>query len=299
MLLNRFARILAVESYWLEKSRQAICLFLFVLAAYLAARSTWQVAALIDPVNQGIDVMASISTGAGSRVSSVPESMDFPDIYLFGVPEKASVSKESQTVRSAPQTTLNLILKGIVSANPMSRALAIIAEKKPGSEDLVYAVGDALPGNARVVEIYADRIILSRAGRHETLFLHEQVSESRSMGGTQTISSAGDGTHWKINEAYWQQRLADIPSLAREVGVDIYKEGNVQKGYKLISARGSQLLKDLGLAPGDILHEVNGVKLTSVHQGLAAYQKIRNASEIRVLVSRNGQRQTRVYTIDK
>ena len=101
------------------------------------------------------------------------------------------------------------------------------------------------------------------------------------------------------HRGYWDNRLADIPSLAREIGVDIYKENNVQKGYRLLSARGSKLLQDLGLQPGDVLHEVNGVPLNSVHDGLAVYKNIANATEVRVTISRNGKRESRVYRIGR
>ncbi|MFN2369329.1 MAG: hypothetical protein ABR605_10375, partial [Desulfurivibrionaceae bacterium] len=72
------------------------------------------------------------------------------------------------------------------------------------------------------------------------------------------IVSLGDGVHWEIDNSYLEERLNDIPSLAREVGVEVYKEDDVQQGYRLISARGSSLLRELGLQPGDVLHEVNG-----------------------------------------
>jgi general secretion pathway protein C len=225
---------------------------------------------------------------------------------LFGRAGRVETSPVplSMDILSAPPTSLSLELKGVIVAEPMSRALAAIAEKGSKKEKL-YGVGDKVPGNGVITEILADRVILRRGGILETLMLLNKKTaqnsnkisrRQRTSGGK--ITSRGDGVHWQIDNTYLNKRLADIPSLAREVGVEIYKENNVQKGYRLVSARGSKLLRDMGLQPGDILNEVNGLPMNSVHDGLTAYQGMRTAKEIRLVITRNGRRETRIYEIN-
>jgi general secretion pathway protein C len=59
------------------------------------------------------------------------------------------------------------------------------------------------------------------------------------------------------------------------------------------------MLDDLGLKPGDILLEVNGIKLIDAHRGLLAYQKLRDAQEISMAVERNGVPKTMIYAISR
>jgi general secretion pathway protein C len=282
---------------------------LALLFAHTLASLTWSIIPSQQPDN---DFSYSSSAGSLSFPLKVSNSEVLPEkalgeISLFGEATRADNTNTPHDPDSftAPETSLALILKGVIVASPMSRALVVITEKRKGSTEQLYAIGDKVPGNAIVSEIFADRVILRRGGVLETLFIQDKHAPSggRKSGRSQTgiagaISSKGDGIHWQMDSSYLNRRLADIPSLAREVGVEIYKENNVQKGYRLVSARGSKLLRDMGLQPGDILREVNGVPLNSIHDGLSAYQKLRSVKEVRVVISRNGRRETRIYEIN-
>ncbi|MCA1765004.1 MAG: hypothetical protein LC633_01930, partial [Desulfobulbaceae bacterium] len=238
-----------------------------------------------------------------------PAGLPVEELPLFGLAARTGNLSRSSGVdpADAPETTLALILKGILKVEPMQKALAVIAEKGK-SEDELYGIGDKVPGNAVVSEIYVDRVLLRRNGVLETLMMQydeQAVTKNNQdnqaalvINNDEPIVSLGDGVHWEIDNSYLEERLNDIPSLAREVGVEVYKEDDVQQGYRLISARGSSLLRELGLQPGDVLHEVNGVKLDTIQGGLSAYQRIRDADQIRVVISRNGRRETRMYDVN-
>ena len=165
-----------------------------------------------------------------------------------------------------------------------------------------------MPGNAVVQAIYEDRVILSRAGKYETLLMSEDgkgdLSRVKQRGRrensrTSGVTSMGDNINWQISKSYWDEKISDIPTLAREGGVEIFKEGNVQQGFKIVSSKGSKLLEEIGLQPGDILYEVNGIKLVNAAQGLTAFKRIKNASQINMVIGRDGGRVSRSYRIDK
>lgn len=284
---------------------------LAVMIAQTAAALTWKVVGLgMGLAEDGPGGAANgekpqlVSKSATSSRKAAP----LEELSLFGQSGRVERSAETAALdtENAPATTLELILKGVITAEPKARALAIIAEKGKADDEQLYGIGDKVPGNAVISEILADRLILRRGGVLETLMLQDHGltdlavnrSGGRAASGGDDIVNLGDGVHWEIDNAYLAERLNDIPSLAREVGVEVYKEGNVQKGYRLVSARGSKLLRDMGLQPGDILHEVNGVPLDTIQAGLSVYQQMRNAQQIRVVISRNGRRETRIYEIN-
>lgn len=278
---------------------------LIALIANLAASLTWELAG----VSGGDGAVASVTTAngplskkgrVGMRTAKVSDSVD---LHLFGNAGKVVVRDLNDEPTSAPQTTLSLVLKGIVFSSDTSRGLAIIAEKNKTQIDNVYGIGDQVPGDAVISEIYNDRVILLRNGQPETLMLIDVlVSESapvRRSVSREKIRSTGDGNKFAINGSYLDERLQDIPSLAKEIGVEVYKEDGVSVGFKLISSRGSKLLTDLGLQAGDVLYEVNGVRLNSIHGGLEAYKRLKEASQVRVMIGRNGNRENRVYSINR
>jgi general secretion pathway protein C len=287
-------------------------LFGIVLALLLAQTSaslTWKIVGLTTAPGEEVAIeggkgnkprtLHKISTAARAAAPS-------EELSLFGEAERVERSSLRLKLdsKAAPETTLALVLKGVITAEPRRRALAIIAEKGKKKDEKLYGIGEKVPGNAVISEIFVDRIILRRGGVLETLMLQNKEranlaknNKGRGINSSKAIVNLGDGVHWKIDNAYLNQRLGDISSLAREVGVEVYKENNVQKGYRLVSARGSKLLRDMGLQPGDILHEVNGVQLTTIQAGLSVYQKMRSAQTLRVVISRNGRRETRIYEI--
>jgi general secretion pathway protein C len=289
--------------------RFSLTLLLALLIANNLANLSWQLAAPLFNRKASSAMAAPPQQRSAKSVASPGHSRASEEIALFGRADTSATSTQSSQLEEAPATTLNMTLKGVIAIQPMSRALAIIAEKGGNNEQL-YGLGDQIPGNATIRVIYPDRVIINRSGMLETLFLEgsqpagttdssqpagRNRTRSANVGGT--ISSLGDGTSFEIQQNYWNQRLADLPGLSREVGVQIYKENDKQMGYKLMASRGSSLLSSLGLQAGDILLSVNGRAMNSVQNGLAAYQEIRNGGQVRIEIIRNGQRESRVYNI--
>ncbi len=304
--VNRIIKIFSSEGKAADAFRGGIILLLLAAAAYPAALLTWKAIPAGREAGKTLDSRQDLQIPGpkGTEKSVQSGIVPYP---LFGEarPEKKAETAPSPSPENIPKSTLQLVLKGVIGASNQARALAIINSRDGKSEDGIYGVGDSLPGNAVLKDIYSDRVVLRRAGKLETLLLDESEDDNVQRGGASRIASVndqvvsrGDGVHWKIKKNYLNRQLSDIPALAKDVGLDIYKEGNVQKGYRIISSRGSPLLKNLGLQPGDALLEVNGIKLVDAHRGLTAYQKIRDASEVRITVNRNGVRKNFVYSID-
>jgi len=286
--------------------RLLVTLALILLVARTGADLTWQFTTPL--LSKGRTAATGSIPGQISPARPQPPSQTAPaeEIALFGMAAGILPPAGASSAEAAPTSNLNLVLKGIVAVQPMRRALAVIAERGGATEQL-YGQGEALPGNAVIREIHADKVIISRAGVLETLFLEGLLSQTtnrsaapappRTASARDNIRPRGDGTNWQINQDYWQGKLADVPGLAREVGVEVYKENNQQKGYRLVSGQNSTLLTDLGLQAGDILLSVNGLAMNSVQEGLTAYQQIKAGGQISIEINRNGHRETRSYNV--
>jgi len=304
--LNRIFETLAAGNRQLEMVRMVIILLLITMIAYSSAELTWRLVGITSDSRKTLSV-SSIQDGKNfippqqSRNQNGNQGATIASYHLFGEAGREAIEPVGGGRRGVPKTTLNLVLKGVIAVSPMARALAIINEKGSNNEDDLYGVGDKVPGGAELREIYADRVILLRSGKLETLMLEDAEEDGQSQpttnNNTGAISSMGDDLNWQIDSRYWQRQINDIPTLAKQIGVDIYREGNVQKGFKLVSSKGNKLLSDMGLQAGDILYEVNGIQMSNAHNGLAAYQKIKDSSQITVKIGRDGRQITRIYNI--
>lgn len=287
--------------------RFSVTMLLVFLVARTGADLSWQLGASFLSKGRSatpgqLPTQISPASSQTSR-NSLPAPAE--EIALFGL-ATAVLTAPGNQIEAAPATALNLILKGIVAVRPMRRALAVIAERGSPIEKL-YGHGEELPGNAVIREIHPDRIIISRNGVLETLVLDgllkstpdraSSPSPARASSTVEGIQPRGDGTNWAINRSYWEEKLADVPGLAREVGMEVYSENSQQKGYRLVAVQGNKLLTDLGLQQGDILLSVNGRAMNNVQAGLAAYQQLKSSKQVTIEINRGGRRETRVYNI--
>lgn len=263
----------------------AVSIALVLLASYTLAQITWQ---LLEPAPEiHRSSPTSIKRPLNSNNSLFQQQLiQLNNAHLFGHANAPVIKKSTQ---DAPETTLNLILRGILAAKPMSLASVIIATSKRGKE-LIYGVGDTVPGNATIEEIYATHIILMRNGRLETLKLPE-----KSVGGTDTKKAANSGS-LNMNQSP-DRLLGDIrrnimknPTSFGQyaIPVPVSKNGKLQ-GYRLRpQKKGRELFKQFGIKRNDIVTQVNGVPLNDPVQSMAALQKISTANSINITVMRNG-----------
>src|SRR5512140_1228737 len=87
--------------------------------------------------------------------------------HLFGeAPVEAGMKGD---VSTAQQTSLPLVLVGIIAADDPKDGLAILGENAAGAK--VYAVGDNVPGGAKLHQVLSDKVIIDRNGVLESLML--------------------------------------------------------------------------------------------------------------------------------
>lgn len=241
--------------------------------------------------------------------------------HLFGVvpkevPKPQVVAPPPEIPEEAPDTTLQLTLKGVFSSKDMMHAWAIIADRM-GNEDS-YGIEDELPDNAILKEIFADRIILQHNGRYETLRLPEddasgvntrpsransrRSSNSRSSPPVSQIPT-GSVNHLsyeatQVVKSYKEKLLSDPQSVMNTLRAEPYRQAGQLKGYRIFPGRDKDLFGKVGLEPGDVVTAVNGIELDSPLKGLEVMQNITDAAEVSVNVLRNGVNQTFIVPLN-
>jgi len=152
-------------------------LLLLALLAQAIASFTWQILEEDGALPTPTRLTPSIVNRTTQR-SAILLAQDIANSHLFG---QASIAATEQRGASAPETKLNLLLKGVIASSDVRNAVAFIAAGK-GATEKPYAIGDNLPGGAILKEIYGERILLEYRGRMENLSLRRKVLTKEELG---------------------------------------------------------------------------------------------------------------------
>lgn len=242
------------------------------------------------------------ATGAAARQAArTPDTRPAVSINailnrnLFGEAGEAAVV---DTGLPAVETRLPLELLGVFVADEAEDSAAIVAQKgKPG---LLYVVGEKVPGNAELLEVHADHIVLRRAGNRETLRFPQVVSSppvavpqqnaaSRSSRRSAQAAAAAE-TPRDLVTNYRDRIEADPEGTLKEIGITPVSEGDAQ-GYRLDSAAASSpYLSQTGLQPGDVVLSVNGQPVGNIQQDRHQLDNILAEGSARIEVQRGTRR---------
>jgi general secretion pathway protein C len=220
----------------------------------------------------------------------------------MGVVSQQAAPARAAAPIEAPDTRLKLVLRGALSSDDPEHARAIIADPR-GKEDQ-YAIGDNLPGNAELSEVHPDRVILKRNGRYETLRLPQDKQQN-----TLRVSATNTSLRSTVRppaRSSPAQRLQSISQAVRRNPVSLYEvvrpvpkqdeEGNII-GYILQPGRDRELFNHLGLQAGDVVVQINDLKLDNAANSAQALRSVQNGQEVTMTVLRDGQEQVMTFNL--
>lgn len=282
-----------------------VTLLLVLLLAQALAGLTWTLVPAAEEGGAGV-ILTGAAPAPVRPASAEVSALSIERLHLFGEAEKAA-PKPVVKVVDAPDTRLNLKLRGVLASSNPAIARAIIADGK-GQED-AYAVDDKLPGNAVLKEIHADRIILEYRGRLETLRLPK---EAGTLAGNRSATS--DGRRGRPAAAI-SASTADTGALLRQYRdalatdpqsvMDLVRAEPVRdrttgrlKGYRIRPGRDRQLLSRFGLRAGDVVTAINGISMDNPLKALELMRDVSSLSQISLEVERNGTPQSFSFQIE-
>jgi general secretion pathway protein C len=290
-----FVRLM--QSTQMRRIILVVNLLLVIWIASQLATLTWE---FFTPAEDTAPVVAETDAAPVQRNEELELIRQLPRWHLMGV-----VSQQAAPVKAAPMeapdTRLKLVLRGALASDDPAHARAIIADPR-GKEDQ-YAIGDNLPGNAELSEIHPDRVILMRNGRYETLRLPQDQQQNTAVSVVNT--SLRSVTRPRATPGP-VQRLQAITRRVRQNPVSLYEvvrpvpkqdeEGNIV-GYTLQPGRDRELFNHLGLQAGDVVTQINDLKLDSAASSAQALKSVQNGQEVTMTVLRDGQEQVMSFSL--
>ena len=264
---------------------------------------------------------------SGIRTNNDPDvgSIDHvTSLNLFGDASRSQLNPTTTVTESLAETRLNLELVGVFAAStddPEDSA-ALISEKRGTAK--LFRINERVPGNATLVEVFADSVVLERSGKRELLrfpttknnftpqeepgrtIINPALSRSlTALEGSQITGASsnatrieraaaenpattGRNTQQSVRQviASYQGRLEnDAEGTLAELGIKPIST-EVAGGYRLGSLASHPALKQTGLQPGDILLSVNNRAIGNVVEDRLEFENVLAQGSARLEIKR-------------
>ena len=216
--------------------------------------------------------------------------------------DRVDLSSTAITADGVPESTAamgDLTLVGTIVAGEDSLALI-----KSGSKVTVFRLGEELAPGVVVSEIGRKLVVLMDHGVRRELPLKQrkgtrakQVRQQNSSASNQGIVAV-DGNRWKISKAVADNARANLNSLLQTARMIPQIKNGKTVGFKLVELKKGSLLEKIGLRVGDLVVEINQVKLNSPEKALQIFQQLREANNISLGLMRNGKPETFEYSFE-
>lgn len=277
------------------RASRIVFMVLLVLLAAVLAQLTWKLLPAPDELAPPPVPRGTVGTAAPQE-----RQWNIAQWHLFGV--KPQDARLEVPVESLPETTLNLALRGVVaSARPGEDSGAIIGA--PNGADSFYPVEARLPGGATLKEVYADRVVLERSGRLETLRLPKESLDggappARTAAGRQQAPLPRElPVESRTLQEYRDIALTNPQQLGDVVNISPRNVDGRFVGYEVQPGRDPGLLDRVGLVPGDVVTSINGIALDTPARALSVLRSLQGADQVRVDFQRDGVPQTATVSV--
>ena len=250
---------------------------LVAITSVLLARLTWT---LIEPTSV-LPPAASVPLAelqADSATGARGGFRELAALSVFGTP-----ARENRVV-NAPETSLSWTLKGVFTNPDPSRSAAILAPQ--GQPEKLYRVGASLPGSVTLQEVFADRVILDRGGRLETLRLKRHDAPASAGRRSAPALPAAAQAEPRVDRDAW---VNDPQRFLNVISANPVMEGGILYGLEVSPARNAREFEAAGLVSGDVITEVNGRPVAEISDYRDLLAELADASSVSVSLERNGE----------
>lgn len=267
-----------------------------------------------------VDSASPKTAGGQSKIGPRGEFQSLAKSSLFGKQSRANVPPPV-IEEVLPETTLDhLELLGVVVEDGGVPGFAVIRNSKQGGSVDTYMVGDFIAGGVKVVEIREREVVILQAGgqvgdeeRLSLLFSRKNAGR-KGRGGRAPIRSRRSRSRQKTSKEAISiidenRRRINMARLMEEAGqnlasllADLHTSTNMvdgkPSGISVDQIGEDPISRRVGIRSGDVVRSINEKRVNSINDIVRESKRLENASEIRVVIERNGRQRTLVYKIN-
>ncbi|MCJ8214362.1 GspC family type II secretion system variant ExeC [Aeromonas veronii] len=252
---------------------QVAFLTLLIMLAQQSAALTWRLLTLASP--QTSQPWQPSAVAVNGQNNPRLELGEVSRLALFGKAIPKAQAKAA-VAANAPRTQLNAQLNGVLASSDPAKSIAIIAMS--GIQNS-YGVGDMIDGTqARIRQVYPDRVIIERDGRDETLMLDgEEYGKPLPQTNSAPLGSLRS------------ELMADPGKITDYLNISPVQVDGRMTGYRLNPGSNPEFFNQSGLQANDLAISINGLDLRDNMQAMQAMQQMAGATEMTVTVERQGE----------
>ncbi|MCK5877003.1 MAG: type II secretion system protein GspC [Candidatus Marithrix sp.] len=261
-----------------------------IILAFVLGYNSIQLLLQINSTSLVYDYTGHFNITKSHFSTSELDTTTLSNAHLFGNTHVSTMHIATQITNTPPDTKLNLKLQGVYYG---STSYATI--KSNDDNSAFYQTGDSLPSGAVLHAIFPEKVILLRNERYETLrFKDNKVNKPNNFTGKYAIKKPE-----KLLAEYQYKLKHNPQQLTKLVQISAVNKQGKLLGYRIKPKKNSNLLSQFNLQTGDILTNVNGVKLNSPLKTLGLVQKLATTDKVKLEVLRNGQKLSLSFDVEK
>ena len=205
--------------------------------------------------------------------------------------------------------------KNIPPKTARGSAFAIISQA--GGEQKTYSEGENIAESVKIVEIFADKVVVENRGVIQEIFLSDgennttvaSSSTPRPINNARSQSSPRPNTQSTPRRGGENLGQQDLRKLRTDIMNDVsllaqfsapeplLMDGQV-KGFRLHLSNRLRLLYQVGFRPGDVITELNGIRLNDPDTIQQTLYNFISSEQLSVSVMRGQQEETFRYSFD-
>jgi len=256
---------------------------LLVMSAWILGQLVWQ-----PLTSETVTKWQPTRFSAGQTSSSQTVNLtELQNSHLFGEYQEQRQVVTQPKVEDAPKSRLSVVLVGVVTSTNPDKSLAVIANR---GKQATYGIGEVIEGTrAKLYQVQKDRVIVDNSGRNETVMLEGlKYSKPEPEKAPQPSSSTAQIPQNKLEQIRDEIRK-DAKQIFQYVRMSQVKRDGDVLGYRLSPGKDKALFDSVGLKPGDVATQINGLDLKDSSAMGEIFQNISQMTELTLTVERDGQ----------
>ena len=271
---DRFEYFAIIARRWVRPVLRVAEVMLVVSLALVMAKLVWVV---VDPggaVSPNIPLQA-----APVQTDILRPVLEVDTLRLTRENPFGSGPVEVAEVPEAPETTLNLRLRGVRASTEENDGVALITT--PDNRTSAYGPGDAILDGVVLNRIYGDRVTLRKSGQIEALLMESGA------GLLSVLTVPGQSAPMPADNVTAVNGIARV-DLMSNLTIDPVHHGNDFVGYRIGTRGDVAVLTRAGLQPGDVVVGMDGDAMTDVAPADLA-RKFSDPNPVLLRIDRQGQ----------
>ena len=201
------------------------------------------------------------------------------------------------------KSDLPLKFTGVIFGGTKQTSLVLLESTATKQAD-TFLLGDAVPGDAKIVDITKDRVYFERNACPEYLELLQpelpkkrvagapkRNQAPRALGGNETTFREDGferaGNNVAVTRQWVDKALTvDFAKTLQDAKASPNMVGNEVKGFVLTRIRPDSVYEKMGLQDGDVIEAINGIELNDAARAIQTLNAMRNEGNIELQVKK-------------